>query len=84
MGKKKLGMVGHACHPAMAGRIRVQAGLCKKGDPISKITRAEWVGAVAQAVECLSRKHEALSSNSSTAKKKIQHIKFVLYIYNSA
>jgi hypothetical protein len=32
------------------------------GDLISKITRAKWAGGVAQVVECLLCKHEALSS----------------------
>jgi hypothetical protein len=39
-------------------------------DPISKITRAKRFEAMAQAVEHLPQKHKALSSNSSTAKKK--------------
>jgi hypothetical protein len=39
-------------------------------DPISKITRAKWTGGVAQAVEGLLCKHEVLSSNHSSIKKK--------------
>jgi hypothetical protein len=35
-------------------------------DSISKITRAKWTGDVAQAVQCLLCKPEALSSNPST------------------
>jgi hypothetical protein len=44
--------------------------------PISKITRAKRPEGMAQAVECLLCKHEALSSNSSPIKKK----KYI-YIY---
>jgi hypothetical protein len=36
---------------------------------ISKITRAKWIGGVAQAVECLLCKLTALSSNPSPTKK---------------
>jgi hypothetical protein len=39
-------------------------------DPTSKITRAKWIGGVAQAVENLLCKWEALSSNPSAQKKK--------------
>jgi hypothetical protein len=40
-------------------------------DPISKISnRKKRVGGVAQMSECLLSKHEALSSNPSTIKKK--------------
>jgi hypothetical protein len=38
--------------------------------PISKITRAKWTGSVAQVIECLLCKCEALSSNPSLTKKK--------------
>jgi starvation-inducible outer membrane lipoprotein len=38
-------------------------------DPISKITRAKWTGGVAQEVELLFCKCEALSSNPSPIKK---------------
>jgi hypothetical protein len=34
-------------------------------DPISKVTRAKWTGGVAQVLEFLLWRHEALSSNSS-------------------
>jgi hypothetical protein len=49
-------------------RIVVPAGLGKKWDPISKITRAKKVGGMAQAAESLPSKHKALSPNSSTTK----------------
>jgi hypothetical protein len=39
-------------------------------DPISKITRAKWIGGEAQVVECLLYKYEALNSNPSPNKKK--------------
>jgi hypothetical protein len=38
--------------------------------PISKVTRAKWTGSVAQPVECLLFKFEALSSNHNLIKKK--------------
>jgi hypothetical protein len=38
---------------------------------ISKIIREKWTGWVAQVVESLPCKHEALSSNSSPPKKKL-------------
>jgi hypothetical protein len=51
--------IGHS-RPAWANSLR---------DPISKITRAKRMGVVAQTVECLLCKHEALSSNSNPTKK---------------
>jgi hypothetical protein len=48
--------------PATVGKIVAQDSLCKKQNPISKITRGKRAGGVAQAVECL-------SPNPSTAKK---------------
>jgi hypothetical protein len=39
-------------------------------DPISKITKAKWTGGVAQAVESLLCKHEALQFN----KKKVLNL----------
>jgi hypothetical protein len=42
--------------------------------PISKITRAKWTGGMAQAVERLVCKCEALSSNPNT-KRKIKYLK---------
>jgi hypothetical protein len=37
---------------------------------ISKITRAKWTGGMAQAIECLLCKCKALSSNTSSTKKR--------------
>jgi hypothetical protein len=37
---------------------------------ISKRTRAKWAGGMAQTVDCLLCKHEALNSNPSPTKKK--------------
>jgi hypothetical protein len=42
----------------------------KSQDTIYKITRAKGADGMAQAVEHLTSKHKALSSNPSTAKKK--------------
>jgi hypothetical protein len=54
-----------ACYPSnyRKRRIAFQAGLDKKGNPISKITSAKWAEGVPHVVEHLPRKHEALSSN---------------------
>jgi hypothetical protein len=41
-------------------------------DPISEITRAKWNRGVAQAVEHLLCKSEALSSNPIPSKKKVR------------
>jgi hypothetical protein len=48
----------------------VQAGLGKKQDPISKITRAKWARGIVQVVAYLPSKNEALSTNLSTKSKK--------------
>jgi hypothetical protein len=57
---------------AEIGRIAVQSqpGQIALETPFSKITRAKWTGGVAQAIEHLLFKHEALSSNSSPTLKK--------------
>jgi hypothetical protein len=51
-------------------RTVVQAGLGIKWDPISKITNTKRAGGVAQVVEHLPSKFEALSSNPNYRKKK--------------
>jgi hypothetical protein len=58
-----------------------QAGLGKKQDPISKITRAKRAGGVAQAVECLTHKHEALSPNPSTHLPKKGYMYMYIHIH---
>jgi hypothetical protein len=64
---KNLSIVVWIYIPASAKRkVAVQAGLGKKLDPISKITRAKRDGCVAQVVECLPSKCKGLSSNPST------------------
>jgi hypothetical protein len=72
--RKKAGCGGRGIIPAvvrrLSRRLKVQSGPGKKPDPISKITRVKRAGSVTQEVACLSNKHEALSSNLSTAKKK--------------
>jgi hypothetical protein len=50
--------------------IMVQAGLSKKPDPISKITREKRAEGMAQVVRGLPSKCEALSSTAITVKKK--------------
>jgi hypothetical protein len=73
--REKLCVVVCTCYPSDSGKHKtggsiVQAGLGKKQDPISKITRAKRTEGLAQAVEHLTSKYEALSSNNYTAKKK--------------
>jgi hypothetical protein len=68
-----LAPVAHACNPSYLGgsdqgRINCDlrpAWANSSRDSIFKITRAKWTGGVAQAVELLLCKSEALSSNSS-------------------
>jgi hypothetical protein len=59
--------------PAMVGsinsRIMVHAGLDKKQEPITKITRGKRAGDVAQAIEYMPSRGEALSLKFSIAKK---------------
>jgi hypothetical protein len=58
-------------------KIVVQAGPSKKLDSISKITRAKRVGGVA---EHLSSKGKALSSNTSTGKRKKVPLKELIHM----
>jgi hypothetical protein len=53
-------------------RLAFQAGLDKKQDPSSKITRTKKAGGIAEAVESLPNKCKALSSKPSTVRKKKQ------------
>jgi hypothetical protein len=52
-------------------------------DPISKITRAKWTRGVAQVVEWLFCKHEALGSNLNPMKKKKKSNNFIESINTS-
>jgi hypothetical protein len=60
----------HACHPH-DGKPKIGGSFCpcRKTDPISKITRAKTAGDMAQAVEHLPSKCEALNSNIGTTKR---------------
>jgi hypothetical protein len=62
--------------PATSGsinrRVMVQAGLGKKQQTISKIAKSS--GGLAQAIQHLPIKREALSSNPNTKKKKIMFL----------
>jgi hypothetical protein len=66
----------HTCNPSCLGgwdgRIEVggETRQVVHETPISKITRAKWTEGVAQAVEYLFGKCEALSSNHSLTLKK--------------
>jgi hypothetical protein len=65
----------HALIPAMVGItyrkiiVETSPGIKLTQDLISKITRTKGDGGVAQAIECLLSKHEALSLNPSISKK---------------
>jgi hypothetical protein len=56
---------------AETGRIIVQGHHRQNNtqDPISKTTREKWTGSVAQAIDHLLYKHEALSSSPRKKKK---------------
>jgi hypothetical protein len=71
--QNKLGLVVYACHPSYKGgigiRIAVQGRPCAKNKTLSEKlpeSRKGW----SQVAEHLPGKHKALSSNTSTAKKK--------------
>jgi hypothetical protein len=60
-----------ASYEAEIGRITVEADRANSLQaPIYKITREKWTGGVTQAMKCLVRKCEALSSKHSLPKKK--------------
>jgi hypothetical protein len=77
-----LDVVEHTCHPSYSGSvnrmIEVHTSLGIKEDPISKITRKQKE--LAQVVECLPTKFEALNS-TSTANKYINTYIYNKYIY---
>jgi hypothetical protein len=58
--------------------MMAEIGLGKKQDSFSKTTRAKRAGSTDQAAECLPSKHEALSSNSHTSKKKNKKKVYIL------
>jgi hypothetical protein len=55
---------------AVSGLGQSRQIVCETLSPISKITRATWTGGVAQAIEHLLCKCEALNSNPNLKKKK--------------
>jgi hypothetical protein len=69
-------LVTHACIPSyLGGWYQEDCGSSpaqenSSQDPIFKITRVKWTGGVAQVVEHLFCKGEALSSNPSPTKEK--------------
>jgi hypothetical protein len=67
-------------------RIKVQSQPGKKQDPIWKVTKAKKAGGVAQVLELLPSKCEALSSNPSTApspKKELKlWVKALFWLYS--
>jgi hypothetical protein len=54
--------------------MKIQAGLDKRQDLISKITRAKRARGEAKVVQLLTSKHKALNSNPATAKTKQKNI----------
>jgi hypothetical protein len=62
------------------GGLHFQAHLGIKRELISKIIRAKHADRVAQVVESLPSKHEALSSNSSIAKEEEEEKKTRQYL----
>jgi hypothetical protein len=67
-------MVVHTCHPSGSRKLKIGGSQFRlagaKSKTVSKITREEKCGGMAQAVELLSYKYKALSSNPYTTKKK--------------
>jgi hypothetical protein len=63
-------VVGHSYGGKHKQKDQVESGLGKKWNLTSKITRAKRAGAVAQMVECLCSKFEALTSNPNTTPQK--------------
>jgi hypothetical protein len=68
-------MVAHTYNPSYTGgREQEDCGLrpvcAKMWDPIREISKGKWAVNLAQVVESLPSKHEALCSNSNTAKQK--------------
>jgi hypothetical protein len=51
-------------------KVQGQPGQIVDKTPISKITKAKWTGGVAQAVDCLLCKHEAVFKFQSHTQKK--------------
>jgi hypothetical protein len=82
----QLGMGAYVCHPSYGGKHKIgkldciQISLGKKQYFFSKITRPKRAGGVTHLVDHLPSKHETLSSNSSSGKKKkeIQLLRFTL------
>jgi hypothetical protein len=72
--QKNLGVVVHTCHSSYAGsinrRIKVQAGSGINVRSYLKNNESKRAKAVAQVVECLPAKSEALSSNPSTGRER--------------
>jgi hypothetical protein len=59
------------CRPSYSWKCKeIQASPGRKGDPISKITRAQRAGSVAGVADHLLSKYEAQSSNPSTTNKR--------------
>jgi hypothetical protein len=61
-------------------RISVQVGLDKTRDPSGKLMNTKRARVMAQVIKCLLGRHKALSSNPSTAKKKISDISIHLKV----
>jgi hypothetical protein len=59
--QQKAGQVVGTCHPSFVGGINRRTGaLAKDGDAVQKISKVRKTGGVAQVIECLPSKSEAL------------------------
>jgi hypothetical protein len=79
--------LAHACNPSYSGG-RDQEDNCSKlaranslQDPISKVLNTKRAEGVAQGVERLPTKCEAVSSNPSTTKKKKKYILNIISVH---
>jgi hypothetical protein len=71
LNRKMQGMEACTCYPSNTGKCKIGGSwLGKKWEPVSKTTRAKRAGGMAQLLEYLPNKHEALSSNIVLQKKK--------------
>jgi hypothetical protein len=70
--KLGLGVVAYTCHPGYGEKPKIGGLQCRLAwtkSKTSKITRTKRTGGVAQVLEHLPKKCEALSSNPNTTKK---------------
>jgi hypothetical protein len=74
-------MVAHTCYSGVKDRkYHGSKSAQAKNARLYLINKAKKAGRVAQMVECLPSKHEALSSNSTTEKKKKEFLPYRIII----